>query len=158
MTLPCSTPHAVIGKFLAAWCFAVIALLCTIPLWVTTAFLGDADNGAIFSGYIGSALLAGGYLAIGSSMSALTRNQIVAFVLSITVCFLFTVSGFPIVIDFFSFWLPQIIVDTISTFSLTSHFDELTKGVISAKHIIYFTTLIVFWLWMNTLIVNVKRA
>lgn len=159
MTLPTTTWQTVLGKFFAAWCFSIIALLLTFPIWITVNYLGDPDNGAIIAGYIGSALLASGYLAISSCISSLTRNQVVAFVVSVTVCFMFVVSGFPLVLDFFSgLGMPQSIIDTVSAFSFLSHSNEMMKGVISLKNITYFATLSSFWLFINMIIVNVKRA
>ncbi len=114
MTLPISLVEAVIGKYLAAWCFTAIALALTFPIWLTINYLGDPDNTVIAAGYLGSLLLAGGYLAIGSCISALTKNQVVAFVISFVICFAFNLSGFPIVLDMFSTWAPQAIVDVIS--------------------------------------------
>lgn len=158
MTLPVPVWQAVLGKYLAAWAFAAIALFLTVPIWITVNFLGNPDNGVIVTSYISSLLIAGGFLAIGSCISALTRNQVIAFVISVFVCFAFMVSGFPIILDLFT-WLgfPQIMVDTISNFSFVAHFDEMTKGVISLKNITYFTTLIAVWLYVNNLILTNKR-
>jgi len=108
MTLPISLVEAVIGKFLAAWCFTAIALALTFPVWITINYLGDPDNTIIIAGYLGSLLLAGGCLAIGSFISALTKNQVIAFVISFVICFAFNLSGFPLVLDMFSSWAPQL--------------------------------------------------
>jgi ABC-2 type transport system permease protein len=113
MTLPITRFEAVTGKFLAAWVFAGIALLLTFPMIITVNYLGEPDNGAIVTGYIGSWLLAGAYLAIGSCMSALSKNQVIAFILAVSACFLFIVSGFPMVLDAFA-WAPQWLVDAIA--------------------------------------------
>jgi len=102
MTLPISTGEAIVGKFLAAWIFIGIALVLTFPMWITVNVLGNPDNGVILASYIGSFLMAGAFLAIGSCVSALTKNQVIAFIVSVVVCFLFTVSGLPLVIDFFA--------------------------------------------------------
>ena len=122
MTLPVSVGQTVIGKFLAAWIFTGIALILTFPMWITVNYLGDPDNGVILTSYLGSLLMAGGYLSIGSCISSLTKNQVIAFVVSIAVCFLFTVSGLPIVLNFFSSWTPQALLDTIASFSFVSNF------------------------------------
>ena len=114
--------QAVLGKFLAAWLFIGLALLLTFPIWITVNYLGDPDNGAILAGYIGSWLMAGGMLAIGSCMSALTRNQVVAFILSVVVCFVFLLSGLPMVMDLFSGWAPQALMDAVAGFSFLGHF------------------------------------
>ncbi len=158
MTLPISLAEAVLGKFLAAWCFTAVALLGTFPVWLTVAYLGEPDHGVIVAGYLGSLLMAGAYLAIGSCMSALTNNQVVAFVLSVVVCFLFIVSGFPMVLDFFSAWAPALIVNTVASLSFLTHFDAIVQGVIDLKDIVYFASLIGFWLFANAVIVELKKA
>lgn len=158
MTLPVSLSEVVLGKFLAAWCFTAVALLGTFPVWLTVSYLGEPDHGIIVAGYLGSLLMAGAYLAIGSCMSALTKNQVVAFVLSVVVCFLFIVSGFPIVLDFFSAWAPALIVNTVASLSFLTHFDAIVQGVIDLKDLIYFASLIGFWLFANAVIVELKKA
>lgn len=158
MTLPVPTWAAVAGKFLAAWAFACIALALTAPIWVTVNILGRPDNGVILASYIGSALMAGGYLAIGSCLSALTNNQVIAFVVAVLVCFLFTVSGLPLVLDFFSGWAPQVLVETVASFSFLAHFEAITNGVIDLRDIVFFTSLIVLWLAINTLVIDMKRV
>jgi ABC-2 type transport system permease protein len=158
MTLPVSLYQVVIGKYLAAWCFTAIALTLTFPIWLTVNYLGDPDNTVILAGYLGSLLLAGGYLAIGSCISALTKNQVIAFVVSVVICFYFILSGFPLVIDFFRGWAPQAIVDVISSFSFLTHFESINKGVIDARDIVYFTTLICFWLYANIIAIDAKKA
>tara|TARA_B100000902_G_C27211921_1_gene864875 strand:+ start:37 stop:771 length:735 start_codon:yes stop_codon:yes gene_type:complete len=154
VTLPIETHHIVLGKFLAAWIFTGIALLLTFPIWITVNYLGDPDNGIIVSSYIGSFLMAGGYLSIGSFISALTKNQVIAFIISVTVCFLFTLSGLPIVLDFFSSWAGQSITDTIASFSFLSNFTDISRGILDIRSIIYFFTLITLFLYFNTLVVK----
>jgi ABC-2 type transport system permease protein len=158
MTLPVSLTEAVIGKFLAAWVFTAIALALTFPIWITVNYLGDPDNTVIFVSYIGSLLMAGGFLAIGSCISALTKNQVIAFVISVVICFLFILSGFPLVLDFFSGWAPQSILDAISSFSFLSHFNSIMKGVIDIRDIVFFASLIILWLFLNTLAIDSKKA
>ncbi len=158
MTLPVSLVEAVIGKFLAAWCFTTIALALTFPEWITAIYLGDPDNTVIAAGYLGSLLLAGGCLAIGSCISALTKNQVIAFVISFVICFAFNLSGFPVVLDLFSTWAPQVIVDAISSFSFLTHFESILKGVVDVRDIIYFASLIAFWLYANTLAIEAKKS
>ena len=136
MTLPITILQAVIGKFLAAWLFTAIALFLTFPIWLTVNYLGSPDNGVIISSYFGSFLMAGGYLAIGSCISALTRNQVIAFVVGIAICFMFTVSGMPIVLNFFAGWTPQALLDTIASFSFITNFTDMTRGVIDIRNII----------------------
>jgi ABC-2 type transport system permease protein len=154
LTLPISLAEAVVGKFLAAWAFTAIALALTFPLWLTVNYLGNPDNTVIAAGYLGSLLMAGGFLAIGSCISALTRNQVVAFVISFVVCFGFNLSGFPLVLDFFSGWAPQAVVDAVSSFSFLTHFNSIQKGVIDLRDIIFFTSLIAVWLYANMLAIE----
>ena len=158
MTLPLSTADAVIGKYLAAWAFVGIALSLTFPMWMTVNYLGDPDNTVIFASYIGSMLMAGGFLAIGSCISALSRNQVIAFVISIVICFLFFVSGFPIVLNFFTGWAPRAIVNAISALSILSHYDSIQKGIIDLRDIIYFAVLISFWLFATVITIDEKKA
>jgi ABC-2 type transport system permease protein len=154
LTLPISLAEAVVGKFLAAWAFTAIALALTFPLWLTVNYLGNPDNTVIAAGYLGSLLMAGGFLAIGSCISALTRNQVVAFVISFVVCFGFNLSGFPLVLDFFSGWAPQAVVVAVSSFSFVTHFHTIQKGVIDLRDIIFFTSLIAVWLYANMLAIE----
>lgn len=158
MTLPVSVTHAVIGKFLAAWLFIGIALVLTFPLWITVNYLGEPDNPVIFSGYIAAFLMAGAYLAIGSCMSAITRNQVIAFVIAIMVCFGFILSGFSMVLDFFTGWAPQFLVNAISGMSFLTHFNAITKGVIDLRDIIYFVSFIGCWLFANIILVEMKKS
>jgi ABC-2 type transport system permease protein len=158
MTLPISLVEAVIGKFLAAWCFTAIALALTFPVWITINYLGDPDNTVIAAGYLGSLLLAGACLSIGACISALTKNQVVAFVISFVICFAFNLSGFPIVLDLFSGWAPQAIVDVVSSFSFLSHFESILKGVIDIRDIVFFASLIAFWLYANILAIEAKKG
>ena len=158
MTLPISISHAVIGKFLAVWLFTGIALLLTFPLWLTVNYLGEPDNPVILSGYLGAFLMAGAYLAIGSCISAITRNQVIAFVISVVVSFGFILSGFPLVLDFFKDWLPQIVVNAISSMSFLTHFNSITKGVIDLRDVVYFVSFIFCWLMANVIVVDMKKS
>lgn len=158
LTLPVSLVSTVIGKFLAAWAFTGIALALTFPMWLTVNWLGKPDNGIILAGYIGSLLMAGGYLAIGSAISAMTKNQVIAFIISVVVSFAFTVAGAPIVLSYLSGWLPQIVLDTVASFSFLTHANAINDGVIDFRGLIYFASLIVFWLFVNTVVVDAKKA
>ncbi len=158
LTLPITVTEAVLGKFLAAWAFTAITLLLTFPMWVTVNYLGNPDNAVILAGYIGSLLMAGAFLAIGACMSALTKNQVVAFIFTAVVCLTFILSGFPLVLDFFSGWAPQIIVETISSFSFLTHFNAISKGVIDIRDFIYFFSLIIFWLFATAILIEMKKA
>jgi ABC-2 type transport system permease protein len=158
MTLPISTSEAVIGKFLAAWLFSGISLALTFPIWITVNVLGEPDNGVILASYAGSFLMAGGFLSIGSCLSALTKNQVIAFIAAATVCFLFTMSGVDLVLNFFRIWAPDILVDTVASFSFLTHFNAVTKGVIEADDLVFFASLIVFWLFANVVVVELRKA
>lgn len=158
MTLPITPWQAVTGKFLAAWAFAGIALLLTFPIWLTVNYLGDPDNGAILAAYVGSLLMAGGFLAIGSCVSAFTRNQVIAFVISIVLCFGFLLSGFPLVLDLFSGWAPQVVVDGIASLSFLTHFAAISRGVIELRDLLYFALVIGTFLYANTIVLRWKQA
>ncbi len=158
MTLPVSTRQIVIGKFLAAWFFVGLALALTFPLWITVNYLGDPDNGVILAGYLGSWLMSGGFLAIGSCLSALTKNQIIAFILTLVVCFILVVSGFPIVQDVFSSWAPLWLVDGLANMSFLTHFNAISRGVIDLRDLVYFVVLIGAWLTATALVIDMKKA
>jgi ABC-2 type transport system permease protein len=158
LTLPLSTWQAVLGKFLAAWFFVGLALILTFPVWITVNYLGNPDNGVIISAYIGSWLMAGGFLAIGSCMSALTQNQVVAFILSVVVCFGFLLSGLPMVMNLFTGWAPQALLDAIADFSFLSHFAAISKGVIDVRDLVYFGLVMMFWLLANTILLEIRKA
>ncbi len=158
LTLPISITEAVLGKFLAAWAFTGIALLLTFPMWITVNVLGSPDNGVIFASYIGSFLMAGGYLAVAACISAVTKSQVIAFVVATALSFILTVSGSEIVLNFFSGWAPTAIVDAVASFSFIAHFTAISRGVIDARDIIYFASLVAFFLFANAAIVETKKA
>lgn len=158
MTLPTTTFAAVLGKFLAAWVFAGIALLLTFPIWLIVNYLGEPDNGAILVSYIGSWLMAGAFIAIGACTSALTKNQVIAFVVAAAACFLFLMSGLDLVLAAFRPWAPPLVVDTVASFSFLTHFGQLTKGVLDAATLLFFGSLIVVCLVINTLLVDLEKA
>jgi len=158
LSFPVTLADAVVGKFLAAWAFTAIALALTFPMWVTVTYLGQPDHGVILAGYVGSLFMAGGYLAISSCLSAITKNQVVAFVVAVAVCFLFTVSGAPMVLDFFAGWAPRTLVDAISSFSFITHFNSILNGVIDLRDLVFFTSLIALWLFANAIVVDFKKA
>jgi ABC-2 type transport system permease protein len=158
MTLPITAWQAVLGKFLAAWAFTGIALLLTFPIWITVNYLGNPDNGAIFAAYIGSFLMAGSFLAIGSCLSAVTRNQVVAFVITVVVCFGFLLAGFPMVLDMFTGWAPQAVVDGVASLSFLTHFASIKKGVIDFRDLVYFALVTGAFLYANTIILQWKQA
>ncbi len=158
LTLPIPLTAAVLGKFLAAWAFAGIALLLTFPMWLTVNYLGSPDNGVILASYVGSWLMAGAYLAIGSCISALTNNQVIAFVVTVVICFLWTIAGHEIVLNFFQGWAPTVLVNTISSFSFLAHFNAITQGVIDLRDLIFFGSLIALWLFATVVAVDAKRT
>ena len=125
MTLPVSITDAVVAKYLAAWTFTAIALILTFPMWITVNYLGEPDNAVILASYIGSLIMAGGFLAIGSCISALTKSQVISFVISVVICFMFILSGFPMVLDLFESWAPQAVIDAIASFSFLTHFTSI---------------------------------
>ena len=157
MTLPLTTTQAVIGKFFAAWIFIFIALVLTFPIWITVNYLGQPDNGVILAGYVGSLFMSGAYLSIGSCISAITKNQVIAFVIAATVCFIFTMSGVDIVLNFFKVWAPEFLVNTISSMSFLVHFESITKGVIEIRDFLFYLSVIVFWLFLNVVVVEFKK-
>lgn len=158
MTLPVTMWAAVLGKFLAAWLFIAVALALTFPIWITVNYLGDPDNGVIVAAYLGSLLMAGGFLAIGACISAANRNQVVAFIVTVVICFLFMLAGFPLVLNFFSGWLPTAVLDAISGLSFLTHFDALSKGVLDIRDVLYFLLVIGAWLYANTIVLELRKA
>jgi ABC-2 type transport system permease protein len=158
MTLPIEPWQAVIGKFLAAWLFTGIALALTVPIWFTVNYLGDPDNGVIFAAYLGSLLMAGGFLAVGSCISAATKNQVIAFILSVSACLVLLLASFSLVLDVFSLWAPQVLVDTIASLSFLTHFENISKGVIDLRDLVYFGLLIAAMLYANTIVLELKKA
>lgn len=158
LTLPVSMTAAVLGKFLAAWAFTAIALVLTFPFWITVNILGNPDNGVVLASYIGSFLMAGGYLAIGAALSALTKNQVIAFVVTAAVCFLFTVTGSGVVLGFLKGWAPAGVLDTITSFSFFGHFNAILRGVIDLRDTVFFLSVIALFLYANIVIVDLKKA
>jgi ABC-2 type transport system permease protein len=158
LTLPFSVRDLVLGKFLAAWAFACVALALTAPLWITVAWLGSPDHGTILVGYIASALMAGTFLAIGAFLSAFTKNQVIAFVLSGVACFLLMVIGFPMLLDFVSGWLPRTAVEAIAAMSVLTHFESMMRGVLDGRDVLYFVSVSAAFLFLNGIVVEWKKA
>jgi ABC-2 type transport system permease protein len=157
LTLPIPLWATVVGKYLAAWAFTGVSLILTFPIWLTVNYLGSPDNGVILAGYLGSFLMAGGYLAIGTCLSATTNNQVIAFVVTVVVCFLFTISGAPLVLDVIRGWAPLALVDAVSSFSFLTHFAAITAGVIDLRDVIFFFSLIGLFLTANVVILDLKK-
>lgn len=158
MTLPVTLWEAVLAKFLAAWLFIAVALALTFPIWITVNYLGDPDNGVIVAAYIGSLLMAGGFLAIGSCISAANRNQVVAFIITVVICFVFMLAGFPLVLDLFSGWLPGPLLDAVASLSFLTHFAAISKGVLDVRDVLYFLLVIGVWLVATTIVLDLKKA
>ena len=138
--------------------FAGLALALTFPMWITVNVLGSPDNGVILASYVGSLLMAGAFLAIGSCISALTKNQVIAFIVAATVCFLFTMSGLELVLNFFQAWAPELLVRTVASMSFLTHFTAIMKGVIELRDLFFFASLIAFWLFVNIVVIDLKKA
>ena len=158
LTLPIKLSEAVIGKFLAAWILMGIALALTFPIWITVNYLGDPDNGVIVAGYLGSWFMAGGFLAIGSCMSACTKNSVIAFILTVAICFTFVIMGSPILLNAFPEWVPQFLVDAFTALGFLTHFDSISKGVLDIRDILYFTVFITAWLFASAIVIEMKKA
>jgi len=158
MTLPVTLWQAVLGKFIAAWLFVSVALALTFPMWLTVNYLGNPDNGAIVTGYLASVLLAGALLAVGSCISAVNRNQVIAFVLTMMIGFIMLLTGFPLVLDFFTGWLPDVAVNAVANLSLLTHYSSLSRGVVELSDVVFFILTIVTWLFATTIILDLKKA
>ncbi len=158
LTLPVTQFQTVLGKFLAAWAFVGIALALTFPIWITVNYLGDPDNGVIVTSYIGSLLMAGGFLAIGSAVSAATRSQVIAFIITVVICFGLLLAGHPLVLGFAKLALPQWLVDGVASLSFITHFSSISKGVIDLRDLIFFGLLIGFFLYATSVVIDLKKA
>ncbi|WP_439579771.1 ABC transporter permease subunit [Elioraea sp.] len=158
LTLPVAMWQAVLGKFLAAWAFAAIALALTFPMVITVNVLGTPDNGVILAGYAGALLIAGCYLSIGAALSATTKNQVIAFVLATAVCFMFTVFGSPVVAGFLAEAIPADLLEAARRISLIGRYESVTRGVIAVRDLVFFATFIGFWLYANAVIVDLRKA
>ncbi|WP_137124348.1 ABC transporter permease [Roseomonas sp. HF4] len=157
LTLPIPQWQAVLGKFLAAWAFCAIALALTFPLVLTVNFLGRPDNGVIAAGYVGCLLVAGAYLAVGAAMSAMTKNQVIAFVLAVAVCFLFAAAGSPVVTEFLSQRIP-LLAEVARGVSVTERFNALTRGVIALRDVVFFASFMGFFLFVNAVVIDHRKA
>ena len=158
LTLPVAPWQAIVGKFLASWIFLAVALALTFPAVITVNVLGDPDNGMIAAGYVGSLLLAGAYLAITCMTSALTRNQVVAFILSVVICLFLILAGFNPVTDLMVRWASPAVVDTVAAFSVITHFDAFQRGVIDSRDLVFFLSVIGFALFATGVIIRGHRA
>jgi len=157
-TMPITTWQAIVAKFVASWLFIGVALLLTFPAVITVNVLGQPDNGAIFAGYLGSFFLAGAYLAITCMTSAMTRNQVVAFILSVVICLFLVLAGFNPVTDLMVRWASPAVVDTVAAFSVVTHFDNFQRGVIDVRDLVFFLSVIGFALFATGVILRAHRA
>ena len=158
ITLPVTNTQLVIGKFFASWFFTLIALILTIPIWITVNYLGDPDNNVILISYVGSWLMAGAFLALTSCLSALTKNQVIAFIISSISGFILIMAGFNLVLSAVRSWSPNWITETISSMSFLSHFSRIQMGVFDLSTLIFFISMIILCLWINVQLVQVKKA
>lgn len=158
MTLPVTKLGAVVGKFLAAWAFTALGLLLTFPIWITVNYLGKPDNGVILMSYIGSLLMAGAFLAIGAAVSASTRSQVIAFIITVVICFILLLAGNEPVLEFISGWAPDSVIETVSSFSFLTRFDAISRGVIDLRDIVYFASLILVSLAINAAALEARKV
>ena len=158
LTLPVTLPQAILGKFLAGWLFIGIALLLTFPMVITVCYLGDPDIGQIIAGYIGSFLLAGCYLSVGSFASSLTRNQVVAFIICLVICLFFVVAGWAPVTDALASSVPLSVANFIASLSFMYRFDSVQRGVIDTRDLIYYASVITFMLAATSVVLTSRKA
>lgn len=158
LTLPLAPWQAVLGKFLAGWALLGVALALTTPLWWTISWLGDPDHGVVVASYLGSWLLAGAMLAVGSAVSAATRSQVVAFVVTVVVCFLMLLAGYPLVQDAVQGWAPRAAIEAVAQLSFLTHFQAILRGVLDLRDVLYFLLSILAWLAATVVILDAKKA
>ena len=158
LTLPVTPWQAIVGKFLASWAVIGIALLCTFPVWITVNYLGNPDNGVIFAGYLGSLLMGGAYLAVTSMVSAMTRSQVVAFLIAVVLALFLILAGFPPVTNMLVQWAKPWLVEGIAAFSVMTHFESIQKGVLDSRDVLYFLSVIGFSLFTTSVIIRAHRA
>jgi len=158
LTLPITLVQVIVGKFLAAWLFIGVALILTFPMVLTVLYLGDPDMGAIVCGYFGSFLMAGAYLSVGSMTSAMTRNQVISFILAVVICLFLVLAGWPPITDALTGWAPVWLVNVVSGFSFMPHFASMERGVVDLRDLIYFVSVIFFMLFANGVILQNRRA
>ena len=158
ITLPVTNTQLVVGKFLASWIFTLIALTLTMPIWITVNYLGDPDNNVIFISYVGSWFMAGAFLALTSCLSILTKNQVIAFIISSISGFILIMAGFNLVLSAVRSWSPNWITETISSMSFLSHFTRIQMGVFDLSTLVFFISMMILCLWINVQLVQIKKA
>jgi ABC-2 type transport system permease protein len=157
LTMPITAWQAIVGKFVASWLFLTLALALTFPVVCTVAYLGDPDGGVMLAGYVGSALLAGGYLAVACLTSAMTRNQVISFILSVVICFFLILAGWEPVTRLIPAWAGKLL-ELVSSFSVMTHFVNFQRGVIDSRDVIFFASLMGFALFSTGVILRNLRA
>ncbi|MBL6990410.1 MAG: ABC transporter permease subunit [Bacteriovoracaceae bacterium] len=157
-TLPITVKEAVIGKFLASWIFIIISLFCTFPMIMTVMYLGNPDLGVIIVNYMGAMLLGGSFLAIGIFFSALTKNQVVSFILSVVFCYIFLMAGSPPILGFLSKFMPSYVVDLFESLSILGHYEALGRGVVRIGDLWFFAVMIIGWPYAAILLLNENKA
>ncbi len=158
LTMPVTPWQAIVGKFLASWVVVAVAVLLTFPIVITVNFLGEPDNGIILAGYVGSILMAGAYLAISAMTSAMTRNQVVSFILAVVISLFLILAGYPPVTSLLTSWAPTWLVEGVAAFSVMTHFESIQKGVLDSRDVIYFFSVIAFSLFTTSVIIRAHRA
>ena len=158
LTMPVTMPQAILGKFIAAWAFLALALALTFPIVLTTLYLGRPDLGVILGGYLGSVLLSGTYLAVGMLTSAMTRNQVISFVLSVVICLFLLLAGWPPVTDVLARWAPAWMVNGVAAFSFMPHFDSIQRGVVDLRDLGYYASVIAFMLVATNTVLESRKA
>jgi ABC-2 type transport system permease protein len=158
LTMPITAWQAIVGKFLASWIFLLLALVLTFPVVITVNYLGSPDNGVILAGYVGSFLMAGAYLAISCMTSAMTRNQVVSFIVAVVICLFLVLCGFPPVTNLLTRMDKPWLVDTVASLSVITHFEWFTKGLLDSRDIIFFLSIIGFSLFTTDVIIRSHRA
>ena len=158
LTFPVTIAEVILGKFLAAWIFIGIALLLTFPMVLTVCYLGNPDLGAIFCAYLGSFLMAGAFLSLGSMTSSLTRSQVISFVIAVVGCLFFILAGYPPVTAILSGWAPAWLVNMVSDLSFLSHFLSISRGVLDLRDLVYYLSVISFMLFVNAVVLQSRKA
>ena len=158
ITLPVTNSQLVLGKFFASWFFTLIALILTTPIWISVNYLGEPDNGVIFISYVGSWLMAGCFLSLTSCLSTLTKNQVIAFIISTISCFIMVMAGFGLILSSVRSWAPIWLTETIGSLSFLSHFKRIQYGVLDFTTLIFFVSMIILCLWINMQLVHLKKA
>jgi ABC-2 type transport system permease protein len=158
LTQPITLWQAVLAKFAAAWLFTGIALFLTFPIWITINYLGDPDNGTIFAAYLGCFFFAGGFLAVGNFTSCLTKNQLIAFLIGLMLCFMLLIIGFPAALDMMPQWAPDWLTYGVSSLSFYTHFENITKGVLDLRDVLYFALVSVFFLLASTVVLDARKS